>query len=228
MASIKATGGPNAGLFRGQDQILRKLKGGGWVLQRGHPCRTLTIANLLFRGFVRDLARGPYADLTPLKRTQWKDPFGPSAWTRHGSLVKAANSWTCFVAAHLGEYFYRGHYIESSPSTMLNNIDDIALQYINWDTRAFSLNLTLHWYTTPGPETALELYQINPIHVGSPKQLYFTRRILTWTGVDYPETWYVISGTFAWPVKVGQVLRLFGRLRTTGGHDQGTITSANR
>ena len=228
MANFKTGSGFDPEIFKGCNTTLRTGPKSGKTLQKAHPRRTLTTANVRFVQAVRNLANDNYPGLTPAERAAWKEPFGPAAWTRTQGIVQQKNPWTCFVCAHLGEIYYRGRYYPSSPNSMPNDAAPPSNLVINWSTHSISLTLTTHWYTTPTAADCWELYQISPRKTASPDMLYYTKRFLTFTAFTYPTTVYNLTATFPRHVRLGRALGLFSRMRTTGGHSLGTVVTVWR
>jgi len=226
MACVKYSTTPTSSDSLGS--LLRNTDGGGWTLQAPTPSRPRTPARFALANAVRSLANERWTTIPTLERTSWRDPFGPAGWCRTGGVFLRRNGFTGFLNAHTAELFYGPGYQASSPYNMPNASDPPSVQSILWDSDLVSWNQTVHWYTVPGPESVLQVYQINPEHVGKHKATRFTRRILSFTGWSYPDTWYELSAPMAWHVDEGQYLALWTRFRSTGGFSMSSLVTILR
>jgi hypothetical protein len=203
--------------------IPRQTSNGGKQLQVTHRRRPANARAHNFTKTIRLLSRTAWPSVPAPTKTEWKEPFGPAAYTRRDEVYGIRNGWTCFVMAHFGEVQQRGLYIESDPGEMPNALTSIELAAIDWNAQTATAVCDLHFYTTPGPETAIVLYQVNPKRIIGPDDRNWTRLVAIETDIEEETQQYQVPFNFAFPVRPGNELAILGRLRSTGGHSKGTF-----
>ena len=193
----------------------------GKVVQSTHRKRTANARAKAFTNCIRLLAKEDWPTVAPGAKTSWKNPFGPAAYTRQDAVLGLGNGWTCFVMAHFEEQYFRKQYFASSPDDMPNAFLTLAVTNIDWTAQTATADAVLHFYTEPGQETSIIIYQISPKRYTHAFPHRWTRRLATIPVTSSEMTDYSIPFPFAFRVTPGQHLAVYGRVRSTGGHSIG-------
>jgi len=224
-----ATVAPQAaakGAFAGaQGGLVRSSPSSGATVQAPLARRPISPIRQRFTEIIRTLATRDWVTVAPNIKQIWKDPFGPAAWSRDGGLSGQRHGWRHFVMAHAAAHYYQHEYFPSNPSAMPNTLLITALDNIDWTARTATISLEIHWYNPPETCQAAEIYQVSPWRLTAKRPFHWTRRIATFTAFVTGQNDYQVPITWSFPIRPGQRLWLYVRLRTAGGHALGEDTS---
>ena len=228
MASVKYTGVLPPSLWGRTATTVRVATNSGKTVRVNTHRRAANATAPALIKIIRVLAKPPWDDIPLGTKADWKDPFGPAAWTRGGALDGDRHGWRHFVEAHFDNLFHRGTYYASSPLLMPNAIAAFSIQSPQWEDGTAHVHFTVHWYVPPTDADCLYVYQVNPRRQSNVHWRRWTRLVAQYHDWHYPRTTYELATPFLFRVDSEQTLRLWCRFRSAGGHINGPDASETR